>query len=712
MRNIGQASLRSAIGKDCIRGRPTKTTLRSGSYADTWCSSHNTALRTSHPLQSQTSTATLTSSLSFSTQSVLNSVHFIMRGGELGVNESQIQASKPLNASPSTTTTLQHHHANNFNNASLRRKRSCIEKKSLSSTNESLSLSPNMSFEQIKDTIYYVKNAASSPRDVDKASRILIRLLDVTRTAPINASPESQNAQPNKIFTFKKWVTLAESFLMTVQRQRNLDRIKFCTIALEILKHLESSPSLTPKLDLDHTDPEIQQSILKMYNMTLDSMAKSNRSDSIARIQQLLRHMNDQSSTSPEPNSSSYNSLLNAYANSMPRSSKESAKKCEHELRKMLRNSKLKSLVDTVSYNIVINAWGKSNDTHAANRAEMLLQEMQEHHSNQSTTNVLQTTNNPLTNTEILGSAASIKPNLVSFTSVISAWSRFSGTDVEAAQRAEDIFNLLDELSVLDPELRPNAFTFHAVMNAFSKSSLPGAATKAQDLLDKMLERYKAGEDGAKPNRISFSICIMTWSKSEESGKSQRATILLKQMQELSREGYDTLPDIGIYNSILRAFANDNDEDKATKAEQILEQIEISNLKPDLITYNNVLRCCCSTKSDDRQLQRNAVRIATHTLLKIQKGGIKPDPYTFNFFIKACDRLSGGNEKLKLIKAAFLYCIESGQFSPPVLSLLKNALNPKELKNILQLPNETNLQYLSVDNFPKGWSSGYKKGGK
>lgn len=523
------------------------------------------------------------------------------------------------------------------------------------------SMPPEVKNEAIKCVRYWA--LSRSQTDIDKGGRILLRLMDEMKCIE---SPERIS---------NSWVILVESFMMKIKRQRNFD--KFCNFGLEVLKRLEK---------LDHTDPEIKAPILRIYNMTLDGLAKSTRGDSIARIEQLLQHMNRSWKISPD--ASSYNSLL--YAHSIQRKG-DSAKRCEAVLREMQRNPRMKMLIDTVSYNIVINAWGKSNDTHAANRAEMILHEMQEHYSNGQ-----------------LG----IKPNLVTFTSVISAWSRKSGTDVEAAKRSEDIFNLLNELKEVDEDLRPNAFTFHAVMNAFSKSSLPGTASKAEELLTKMLERYKAGDKNAKPNIISFSICIKTWATSEEKGKSQQAIALLKQMRALSEEGYDTSPDIGIYNSILRALANDNDEKKASKAENILQQIENSNLYPDLTTYNNVLRSCCTTRSEDKKVQRNAVRIATETLLKIQKGNVIPDPYTFNFFIKVCDRLTFGNEKLKLIKVAFLYCTESGQFSPPVLSLLKNALKPQDLKNVLQIQNDTNLQSLKIEDFPKEWSKQPRRGGR
>jgi len=92
------------------------------------------------------------------------------------------------------------------------------------------------------------------------------------------------------------------------------------------------------------------------------------------------------------------------------------------------------------------------------------------------------------------------------------------------------------------------------------------------------------------------------------------------------------------------------------------------------------------------------------------------------FFIKVCDRLcndedyrddgggssSGESEKLKLIKAAFQFCIESGQFSNPVLSILKNTLGHESLKDVLRMKEDEHrsLQNLMISDFPTEWSNG------
>ena len=175
------------------------------------------------------------------------------------------------------------------------------------------------------------------------------------------------------------------------------------------------------------------------------------------------------------------------------------------------------------------------------------------------------------------------------------------------------------------------------------------------------------------------------------------------------------ITDIIAFNAVLSVLGKDSDQDKASKAENILRQMEADSestnpLGIDLHAYNNVIRCCSSAKSESITANRNALRIATETLLKIRHNkNISPDPYTFNFFIKAVDRLSDDKiEKKRLITAAFQFCIESGQFSPPVLSILRNVISPAELRDMLGLRLDQDLRTIQVSDFPSKWSDGIK----
>jgi len=57
-----------------------------------------------------------------------------------------------------------------------------------------------------------------------------------------------------------------------------------------------------------------------------------------------------------------------------------------------------------------------------------------------------------------------------------------------------------------DMDLKPNTFTYNAVINALAKSGEPGAAARAERVLQNMVNRYRnGGSDDVKPTTINFN---------------------------------------------------------------------------------------------------------------------------------------------------------------------------------------------------------------
>jgi len=439
--------------------------------------------------------------------------------------------------------------------------------------------------------------------------------------------------------------------------------------------------------------------LLKTYNLVLDIISKrspQNDNDGpIQMITNIIRRMNEAPlHWDVKPDTFSYNALLYAYSRS---DDPNAARDCESLLRHMKEleskneNKAGRVKVDTISYNLVLQTYATSHEKDAPNKAETLLREMEESYSEGN---------------------MQVKPNFVSLTILLEAFSR--SKDFDAAEKATNTLTLMEELYHKgDDSLKPSLTTYNVVLNAWAKSRTPGASHKAEDILNRLIDTSKSNpsnHDLVRPNTISFAICIKAYAHSDEKGSSAKTMSLLKRMLELSNnDRYDTQPDIGTFYSVFLSLANDSDRNKSLKAENLLRQMEDLGLQPDIKIYNQILRCCCTTKTNDTTMKRSVIRFATETLLQIRESHfVSPDPFTFNFFIKTCDRLTNGREKLKLIKAAFQFCRSEGQFSRPVLSILQNALNPSELKDVLQFDEkESSLNFgsLKLSDFPSEWSN-------
>lgn len=112
------------------------------------------------------------------------------------------------------------------------------------------------------------------------------------------------------------------------------------------------------------------------------------------------------------------------------------------------------------------------------------------------------------------------------------------------------------------PSLKPDAFTYTAVIDSWAKSGYRGAAARADQLLDKMEAKYLAGDLDLKPNTFTYNAgesvtcdCVNSCSpvlcsylsfrgavinalaKSGEPGAAARAERVLQNMVNRHRSG-------------------------------------------------------------------------------------------------------------------------------------------------------------------------------
>ena len=60
-----------------------------------------------------------------------------------------------------------------------------------------------------------------------------------------------------------------------------------------------------------------------------------------------------------------------------------------------------------------------------------------------------------------------------------------------------------------DMDLKPNTFTYNAVINALAKSGEPGAAARAERVLHNMVNRHRHGaSDEIRPTTINFNSVL------------------------------------------------------------------------------------------------------------------------------------------------------------------------------------------------------------
>lgn len=318
------------------------------------------------------------------------------------------------------------------------------------------------------------------------------------------------------------------------------------------------------------------------FNIIINELAKSNKLWAGQRAEDILDYMIHQCRTGQnkflEPDIITINGCIDAWARSSP-SQLNSAFRAQEILQK-LQSVKdeygiLKDVIpDTVTYNCLINAWAKSKNS---NQAEATLAYMEELSQSSSTSHV--------------------KPDIVTYCSVLNALANVAHEGV-------------------------------------------GAAKKAEAILTRMHQQYQESDrknNIIKPNTRCFNIVIKSHANSREPGSGNRALLLLELMQDMATKGgnTDVVPDTFSYNTVLKALGNCR---QAKKAHEVLERMEKEfengnhRVRPDTISYNTVIRAYA--KSGSKGSGKAAEKIL-NKMLTLDNKRVRPDTSTYTSVVKA-----------------------------------------------------------------------------
>lgn len=198
-----------------------------------------------------------------------------------------------------------------------------------------------------------------------------------------------------------------------------------------------------------------------------------------------------------------------------------------------------------------------------------------------------------------------VKPNVFMFNAAIHAWVN-SERGLEGAEQAEAILRMMeklaerDELGEVDENdsddlgLKPTNRTLSLVIDAWAQceniDKTGKAAQRAQDILDMMERLYREGQD-VKPSYVSFTSCIAAWSRSERHKYAAvRAEALLDRLLKLYEEtdDKDFKPTVSTGNAVISAFAKSERFDSIKRAKAVFERLK-DFCEPDAYSYNSVM---------------------------------------------------------------------------------------------------------------------------
>lgn len=396
-----------------------------------------------------------------------------------------------------------------------------------------------------------------------------------------------------------------------------------------------------------------------------------------------------------------YNLVMKAYLNQKGREAAEHAHRILEQM---------EAPPDMVTYATAISAWaGSGMKAHAVSRVEEILRAMEAHGELEANTVVLNAVMSTWVRSknaaavhrtgEIIQQmelSSTAPPDLVSYNTHLHALSLLSSRNASYAIQADALLQKLEaghrglcpntfsynivieaycrsplahaatraaavlQRMVKFPGVEPDTFSFNQVLAALGKSSRPGSGRVAEELYRYMLHSYETKVlPDAKPDSCTLSSVISALSRSGERGAAFRAERLLQRMEKVN-QNMVVKPNRICYNALIDCWAKSGEGTLAArKAEAILhfmqEQYNLGNseLAPNLMTYNSVLNAwarsgtrCCGRKAE---LYLNQMWELYHAGNK----KVKPNDFSYNTVINAISKskdVSKAQKALRLLR--------------------------------------------------------------
>lgn len=169
-------------------------------------------------------------------------------------------------------------------------------------------------------------------------------------------------------------------------------------------------------------------------------------------------------------------------------------------------NEKLK--INTAVYNIVLESWANSREEGSAERSEEILLEM-ERMFNQGNRDV--------------------RPNEGSYNAVIKAYVKNGGRSV-APPKVASLVSRMERSKIVSPNRR----SYNLLLYCLANSSLEDAASRAEDVLHRMLEQYlETDSDVKKPDINSYNQVLAAWARGRNKGDETRMQTIYEELLDL-----------------------------------------------------------------------------------------------------------------------------------------------------------------------------------
>jgi pentatricopeptide repeat protein len=264
------------------------------------------------------------------------------------------------------------------------------------------------------------------------------------------------------------------------------------------------------------------------------------------------------------PDTTSVNTVINAWANS---GRPDAAEQAENIFDELLLGEGSDLSPNPISFNSVMKAWTKSRAPEAAERCQRFFDVLKRDF------------------------AGELRPDFVTFNILIHAWSL--SEDDNAPDFAERTFEEMKRrYEEGESRMRPNNMTFGALINVWSKSSRPEAGEKAGLYLRNIIQNSERGSNGEQPRVFEFTSAIRAWEKSGDVRAPFKADEILYLLLKEVKEGNKMAkPDSQFFGAFLSCLASSRVADKCLYANRVVQMMKDFRIRPNRFLLYQIKKC-------------------------------------------------------------------------------------------------------------------------
>lgn len=350
------------------------------------------------------------------------------------------------------------------------------------------------------------------------------------------------------------------------------------------------------------------------YRGVVKAYIRTQKKQYLEKALQLLEEM---SSISDHPNNIiypstlTYNLILYGLANAKPNDLKENNAVIAENLlqEKMISSSqeKFDCLPDSNSFRQVISAWTKTGSHEAIEKTNEILNQMlndfPDIDPDASTFNAIMTLNLRLDRVEDAISTFNkmiamhesgridTQPDIYSVNLLLKAMTRRrQHNQRQNLNEADELVKTMEYTYHVHPDVQ----SFNIVIDAWSKSKLPEAVSRAEHLLDVMERRCRNDCLAARPDSYTFTSVLDSIARSQHN--FQRAEKVFHRIERLYQDGIVERPTIPVYNAYLNALVSSKDWDVLERVESIFANM-ITERNANIRSYNTMLKAYSQFRS-------------------------------------------------------------------------------------------------------------------